>query len=93
MSEQTILDIKKAIQAHIDDINEDSMKRVIQDWFVGYGTMQSCSDCPGGISYSIGYTTSDTSTPQGVVGAAKLALNSLESDLANGHWGPTSDDE
>lgn len=93
MSEQTILDIQKAIQAHIDDINKDSPQKVIQDWFVGYGTMQHCPDCPGGISYSVGYTTSNTSTPQGIVGCARLAINSIERDLSNGYWGQVNDDE
>ncbi|MDO3331645.1 hypothetical protein [Mycobacteroides abscessus] len=78
MSAESLAAVESALRAHIADI--DGADHVLTDWFIGYGTMSHDPDLDGGIKYTNSYLTSDTS-PQGVVGAAHIALAILGSDL------------
>lgn len=92
MSVQTIANIHKAIQEHIDDISKDNESRILNDWCVGYATIQSDSSTTEGISYTVGYVTSENSTPQSVMGVMALAGKRVEMDLQCGFWGTPDND-
>ncbi|QSM01746.1 hypothetical protein PROPHIGD11-1_79 [Mycobacterium phage prophiGD11-1] len=78
MSAESLAAVEAAISAHIADV--DGADHVLTDWFIGYGTMSHDPDVDDGIKYGNSYLTSATS-PQGVVGAAHIALAILGGDL------------
>lgn len=78
MTHDTLSTLHAAIADHL---NSSEPGAVLTDWFIGYSAMSHDPDDGGGILHGIHYTASDSS-PQAVVGIARLALDSLKQDLA-----------